>query len=174
MKKTLLLLLGIAFIFMGCATVPKKPAWVTKGAGVFGDRERAFYGVGIAENIPSEALRRTTADNRALAEIARSVSVVVTTLMKDYMSSTSVVEDRQTSSEQYIEDTSKYFSSQVLSGAKIIDRWDNGKTAYSLAKLPLNDLNKVAEQEAGKLSRELKEYIKRNAEKAFENLSKEK
>jgi hypothetical protein len=159
-------------VLAGCASVSKKPDWVLKGSGAFAKDKKVLYGVGIAEAVKSEALRRTTADNRAIAEISKQVSTMSTSLMRDYMGSTSATEEEKTSGEQYIENTVKTFASNTITGIRITDRWDNGKVAYSLAILDLDALKTMADQVA-QLSQKVKEYIKTNAEKSFEKLEAE-
>ena len=170
MKKTLLIL--SALFFVGCATGTKRPDWISKGAGAFPKEKKVLYGVGIVEGIKSESLRRTTADNRAIAEVSKQVSVISTSLMRDYMASTSATDPEKSSGEQYVENTVKTFASNTVSGIKITDRWDNGKTAYSLATLNIEDMKNMAGQ-VNELSESVKKYIKENAEKAFDKLETE-
>src|SRR5687768_16589435 len=75
--------LAAAAILAGCGS--GRPDWIMQGSGAFKKDKKVFYGVGIAEGIQSEALRRTTADNRAIAEISKQLSTVSTSLMRDYM-----------------------------------------------------------------------------------------
>ena len=70
---------SMAFALALLAGCGGKPDWVRKGSGAFKKDEKVFYGVGVAENIQSEALRRTTADNRAIAEISKVCRVPATT-----------------------------------------------------------------------------------------------
>ena len=171
-KMSLMVLAAVAVFLVGCASAPKRPDWITKGSGAFPKDKKSIYGVGIAEGVKSEALRRSTADNRAIAEISRNLSVMSTSLMRDYMSSASATEEEKTSGEQFVENTVKTFASNTMSGVSIIDRWDDGKIAYSLAALNLDDLKAMTEQ-VSQLSSQMKEYIKANAEKAFDKLEAE-
>ncbi len=171
MKKMLPFLLAVA-VLAGCASAPKKPDWVLKGAGAFAKGNKVLYGVGIAEGITSESLRRTTADNRAIADVSRQLSVMSTTLMRDYQASTSATEQQKQSGEQYVENTAKTFTSNTVSGIKITDRWDDGKKCYSLAELNIEDLKAMTEN-VKELSAQVKDYIKANAEKAFDKLEAE-
>ena len=174
MKKMSLLAAAVIAVFLaGCSTCPSKPDWITKGGAAFPKDKKVVYGVGMAREIKSESLRRTTADNRAIVEVSKQVSVMSTSLMRDYMSSASAAESEKSRGEQYVESTVKTFSSNILSGVKIVDRWDNGKTAYSLAELEINDLKAAADKD-GELSVQAKEYIKSNAESALDKLDKEK
>jgi hypothetical protein len=162
-------------VFAGCAGSPKivgRPDWVLKGAAAFPKDKKVLYGVGVAEGIQSEALRRTTADNRAIAEISRQLSVVSTSLMRDYMSSALATEQDKTSGEQFVENTAKTFASNTVSGIKIIDRYDDGKVTYSLSTLDIDELKAMTES-VNQLSQNVKDYIKANADKAFDKLDQE-
>src|SRR5574344_1925810 len=88
------------FFLLACVSVSKKPNWIIKGGSAFKDNKKALYGVGTVDGITSESLRRNTADNRAIAEISKQLSVMSTSLMRDYMSSTSVAEEEKQSGEQ--------------------------------------------------------------------------
>ena len=67
----------------------KAPDWVSKGSGAFKDGgQSVFYGVGIAQGIRNRALSVTAADDRARAEVAKTMNSYVTVLTKDYMAST--------------------------------------------------------------------------------------
>lgn len=171
-KSRLVALIAAAVLIAGCASAPSKPDWIMKGSGAFPKDKKVLYGIGIAENIKSVALRRTTADNRAMAEISKQLSVLSTSLMRDYMGSASATEEEKTSGEQYVENTVKTFASNTMSGVKIIDRWDDGKVTYALASLNIDDLKTMTDQVA-QLSQQMRDYIKANAEKAFDKLDQE-
>jgi hypothetical protein len=164
--------LALAALIAACSSAPKKPDWITKGPAAFKSDKKSLYGVGLAENIKSEALRRTTADNRAVAEISKQLSVMSTSLMRDYMASADATEQDKSSGEQYVENTVKTFASNTITGAKIIDRWDNGKKTYSLASLNVDDLKDLTDR-IQQLSAQARDYIKANAEKAFDKLEAE-
>jgi len=173
MKKVALFSVAvIAALLAGCSSCPTKPDWINKGGAAFPKDKKMIYGVGMAKDIKSESLRRTTSDDRAIAEASRQISVMSTSLMRDYMSSASAAETDKSRGEQYVESTVKTFSSNILSGVKIADRWDNGKTAYSLAELDLTDIKSAADKD-NQLSIQAKEYIKSNAESALDKLDKE-
>ena len=54
--------------------VSAEPEWVRKGAGAFLNKgDKAFYGVGAVSGVMNKPLARTTADNRARAEIAKGL-----------------------------------------------------------------------------------------------------
>jgi hypothetical protein len=152
---------------------PKRPDWVMKGAGAFKDKTKTLYGVGVAEGIQSEALRRTTADNRAIAEISKQLSVISTSLMRDYMASTAIPAEAQGNEEQYIENTIKTFTDNVVSGVTVTDRYqEKSGTLYSLATLNIDQLTDLAGKVKG-LSQGVRDHIKANAESAFDKLAEE-
>ncbi|HND64323.1 MAG TPA: hypothetical protein PKX64_05675, partial [Elusimicrobiota bacterium] len=63
--------------------------------------------------------------------------------------------------------------SNVVSGVKIIDRYqDKSGALYSLASINLEDLKTLAGEAKG-LSAEVRQHIKANAEKAFDKMSEE-
>jgi glutamate synthase domain-containing protein 1 len=172
MKKALLMFCAAGLVFVAACATGGRPDWVLKGSGAFKGDKKSLYGVGIAEGIKSEAMRRMTADNRAVAEVSKQLSVMSTSLMRDYMGSTTALEQEKTSGEQFVENTVKTFASNTITGVKITDRWDNGSIAYSLAVLNIDDLKSMT-NEVKQLSQQAKEYIKANAEKALDKLEAE-
>lgn len=150
------------------------PEWVTKGSGAFGGEEgRVFYGVGSVSGIKNHALARTTADNRARAEIAKIFEVYSASLMKDYMASTTAGDMTASSEEQHVEQAIKTFSAATLSGVVMVDHWYHPDgTVYALARLDLesfkNGLDKMNE-----LSAQVRDYVRKNAEKVHMDLESE-
>ena len=151
------------------------PEWVTKGSGAFGgEAGRVFYGVGSVSGIRNNALARTTADNRARAEIAKIFEVYSASLMKDYMASTTAGDMSASSEEQHVEQAIKTFSAVTLSGVQIVDHWfhPDGTTVYALAQLDLdgftNNLDKMKE-----LNEQVRDYVRKNAERVHMDLEKE-
>jgi len=152
-----------------------EPEWVRKGAGAFLNKgDKAFYGVGAVSGVMNKPLARTTADNRARAEIAKVFETYSASLMRDYAASTTAGDFKKTSEEQNIEQAVKTFSAATLSGVVIVDHWTDPQdnTTYSLAKLDLENfketLNKMKE-----LNAEVRDFVRKNAEKAFEKLETE-
>ncbi len=155
------------------------PEWVIKGSGAFKDSgSKVFYGVGSVVGVHNPPLARTTAENRARAEITKIFETYTASLMKDYAASTTgggaVTGASATSEEQYIEQAIKTFSSATLNGVMIIDHWTDPSTGelFALARLDLesfkNSLDKIKE-----LNSAVRDYVKKNAEKSFEGLAAE-
>lgn len=165
-------------LLVNCAGHKSKtdePDWVRRGNGAFLDKDqKAFYGVGAIAGVMNKPLAKTTADNRARAEIAKVFETYSASLMRDYAASTTAGDFKRTSEEQNIEQTVKTFSANTLSGVIIIDHWTDPSdgTLYSLARLEL-DRFKENIQQAKELNAQVRDYVRKNAEKAFEALDKE-
>ena len=151
------------------------PEWVLKGSGAFGGEQgRVFYGVGSVTGIKNHALARSTADNRARAEVAKIFEVYTASLMKDYMASTTAGDMSASSEEQHVEQAIKTFSAQTLSGVQVVDHWYHpvDGTVYALAQLDLegftNNLDKMKE-----LNGKVRDYVRKNAERVHMDLEKE-
>jgi hypothetical protein len=150
------------------------PEWVMKGSGAFGgEAGRVFYGVGSVSGIKNHALARTTADNRARAEIAKIFETYSASLMKDYMASTTAGDMSASSEEQHVEQAIKTFSAVTLSGVQIVDHWFHPDgTVYALAQLDLNTFKDNIDK-AKELNDKVRDYVKKNAEKAHMDLEAE-
>jgi len=150
------------------------PDWVNRGSGAFGgEKGRIFYGVGIASGIRNVAMRRSTSDSRARAEISKTLDTYVSVLNKDYQASTTAGDMKSSSEEQHVEQALKTYSNMELSGVVIVDHWtDNDGTEYSLAQLDMesfkNNMDKMKE-----LNAKVRDAVRANADKAFDELNAE-
>ncbi len=175
--KTLILTVVVAtgsLLLAACSSIPK---WVDKGGGYMTAKDgKAFYGVGAVTGIRNEPLAKETADNRARADLAKYVDTYTSYLMRDYAASTTAGDFTKTSEEQNVERALKTFVSTHLSGVTVVDRWEKddktGKIIYSLAKL---DLDKFKDQvgQLKELNDAARDFVRKNAEKAFERLQQE-
>ena len=174
-----------ALLFSACGGKPAvkysstAPDWVVKGGATFKDAgKQVFYGVGAVTGVKNPPLATSVADNRARAEIAKSFETYTAALMKDFSASVTggaaVTAETPSSEQQSIEQSIKTFSSATLSGVTVADHWTNpvDGTVYSLVRLDLeqvkNNVDKMRE-----LNAELRDFIKKNADKSFEDLAKE-
>ncbi len=180
-----LIVVGVAMALVACGGgAPKSepsnlkgidyPEWVLKGSGAFGgEAGRVFYGVGSVSGIKNHALARTTSDNRARAEIAKIFEVYSASLMKDYMASTTAGDMSASSEEQHVEQAIKTFSAQTLSGVQIVDHWFHPDgTVYALAQLDLEGFTNALDR-MKELSTEVRDYVRKNAEKVHMDLENE-
>lgn len=179
MKKSILILAAVVLI-SGCAGIKpiqkiEAPKWVLKGSGAFEkDRGKVFYGVGSVSGIKNFSLLRSAADDRARNELGKIFEVYTSSLMKDYMASTTAGEKDAAAEEQHVEQAIKTVASITLSGVEIVDHWQNPDTGefFSLARLDVaafkESLEKVKE-----LDGKVREYIRRNADRLHEELEGE-
>tara|TARA_Y100001934_G_C12176345_1_gene689232 strand:+ start:194 stop:787 length:594 start_codon:yes stop_codon:yes gene_type:complete len=182
--------LFVFFIFFGCTTTQEKtasapekaeanlagyqpPEWVNKGSGAFKNtNDKVFYGVGLADNMQNLSLQRTTADDRAIANLATQIRSVVKRLKKEYESITGAGKD--TTERVNLDNAMKLLVSETVNGAKIIDHWEHPvkNVLYALARVELKTLQKQIETRK-ELSDESRNVIKQKAEKLHEEMTKE-
>src|SRR5436305_3746195 len=150
------------------------PDWVNRGSGAFGgEKGKIFYGVGIASHIPNTALRRATADARARSEITKTLNTYVAVLNKDYQASTTAGDMSASNDEQHVEQTLKTYSQMELSGALIIDHWvDTDGTEFALSQLDMDTFKSNLEK-MKQLSAQVRDAVRANADKAFDELAAE-
>lgn len=169
----------LIFSLTGCAGKTFKsssePDWVQRGSGAFLDKDqKSFYGVGAVFGVRNKPLARSSADNRARAEISKMFETYSASLMRDYAASTTAGSFETTSEEQHIEQSIKTFSATTLSGVVIIDHWSDPEDGsyYALARL---DLGRFQEniKKAKELNAAVRDFVKQNAEKAFDQLEQE-
>lgn len=147
------------------------PDWVNKGTNVLNDKNgRLFHGVGSSAALGDESLQRSTADERARAEVARILSSYMDVVSNDYATSTGTGADA--SAEQSISRQVKAVTKMNLAGSKIIGRWKDNRTSmvYSICELDLKQV-KGTIQGAKDMNEDLRRYIDRNAENIFDKVS---
>jgi hypothetical protein len=183
-KRNLIMLVMVLFmglaLMVGCASKPKTsadsaaagPEWVMKGSGAFDvEKGKVFYGVGVASGIKNKALLRQTADNRARAEIAKTLETYVASLTKDYMASTTAGDMSKSSEEQHVETALKTFTQTTLRGTTIVDRWVDPAdgSMYALCELDLVSYTEALD-DYQELDSKIRDYVRNNAEKLHDEL----
>lgn len=164
-----------AILVMSLAACGGAPKWVTQGSGVMNTKdEKAFYGVGSIIGIKNEPLAWDAAENRARAEIAKNFQTYTAYLMKDYAASTTANDFTKSTEEQNVERAIKTFSAVTLNGVRPVERYKDEKTGtyYVLAKLDLRDVKNKLE-ESKELSAEVRDFVRKNADRLFDKLEKE-
>jgi len=171
------MIMGLVLGLSGCSALSSSttpPEWVEKGSGVLSKNDpKSLYGVGTVTGIRNVGLAWETAENRARAELVRTISTSMGYLMRDYAASVSQLEGR-TVDEQSIERGIRTFSSMTLNGVRIYDRHMDPTThSYSVTvRLNLDEFQQTL-QEMKQLNPKVREYIQKNAEKMFERLDQE-
>ena len=149
------------------------PDWVNKGTQVLNDKDgRLFHGVGSSTALGDEALQRSTADDRARAEVGRMLSTYLDVVSNDYSASAGT--GSNASADQSVTRQIKAVTKTNLAGSKIIGRWKDARTntVYSIAELDLKQVKTTLEN-ANSMNEDLRRYIGRNAENIFDKVSKE-
>jgi hypothetical protein len=151
------------------------PRWVNRGSGAFdGEHGKAFYGVGIVRGVRNPGLERETADNRARAEIGKIFHTYIAALMSDYQRSTTAGDFSASAEEQDITSTQKTLTEVTLRGVQIKDHWRDPRdgSMYALAVLDLNSITGALDR-AQSLSARVRDFVRANARRAFEDLDRE-
>lgn len=191
MKRSSILFVALfAFLASACASTPGPddpdhpvhgvnpdgtPKWVNKGSGAYeGEFGKCFYGVGVLAGVNNPGLARSTVDNRARGEIAKLFDVYIASMMKDYQRSTTAGDFSASAEEQDIVSAQKTITEVTLRGVEIRDHWVDPQdgTRYALAVLDLNGIMESLDK-AKELNARIKEHVRANARRAFEDLDKE-
>ena len=175
-----LMLLSISLLIFGCSSktvvesdlgMSGAPDWVNEGTQYLNNNEgKLFHGVGEAPIMGDVSLQKSTADNRARAELARILSSWLDVASQDYTAASGTGKDAI--SQQSVSREIKNLSKINLSGAKIIGRWKNKKTGtlYSIAELDMKYVKQILET-VKSLNQDLKQYLTEHADNIFDKVS---
>ena len=173
--------LSLASLLAACGAASRdfdraeQPEWTNRQAGpVMEDGRRIFYSVGMVTGIKNTALARSTAENRARAEMQKFFDTYSATLMKDYQASTTAGDMEASSEEQHVEQAVKTFSAGSLSGVAIVDRWRDRETntVFALARLDLAAVEDLVTK-MKQLSPKIRDYVRKNAARVHDELRTE-
>lgn len=150
------------------------PDWVNKGSSILNDKNgRLFHGVGSAPPVGDMSLQKSTADNRARAEIARVLSSYMDVVTNDYVASAKSGSD--STADESVSRQINNLTKVNLTGAKIIGSWRDPRTGiiFSIAEL---DMKHVKETLKGvnDMNADLKRYIETHADNIFDRVAEEK
>lgn len=149
------------------------PDWVNEGKQALKDGDKRFFrGIGSAPSMNDPSLQRTTADNRARAELAQVFTSYMDVISNDYSASASDTDD--TSNQQAVSRNVKNITKLNLVGAQIIARWRDKKTGtvYSLAEIDMKKFKTVAKASSN-MDPKLKQFIENEADNIFDSITKE-
>ncbi len=167
------LVLGGAFAVLTMSACESTPKWVKTGTYT-GQDSKAFYGIGEVMGIRNEPLAWDAAENRARAQMVKILSTYTAYLMRDYAASTTAGEFKKTAEEQHIEEATKTFAAATLNGVRSVDRYKDEKKGiyYVVVKMDLEDVKDMLTQ-SQELNSQMRDFVRKNADKAFERLEKE-
>jgi hypothetical protein len=157
------------------------PKWVTQKGAAFSGERRVLYGVGNSAGLFNPSLRRKAAEGQSRNDIAATLQVYVAGLQKQYMAETTAGSMDKSTTEQHIQDTFKQVTEATLVGAQIVEYWENPirNEAYALARLDIEqfmDIMKSYTAASGQfkeLDANLREFVRKNADKAHDELNLE-
>lgn len=177
--------LGLAFsaaLLAACAgqtTVPSNlgignaPAWVNQGAQALDtDGGRLLHGIASAPALKDRSLQRSTADDRARAKLARTLSSFLHVASQDYAAAAGTT--AQQTEQASITRNIQTFTRQNVSGARIIAHWrnpDNG-ILWSLAELNLNQVKQTVAA-SDDMNAGFKAYFNTHAANLFDAVTEE-
>lgn len=180
---SLALALATAASLTACASKGKPspiannaPEWVNKGSGAFKNEggKQVFYGVGSVQGVRNIPLARASADDYGRAELAKIMNSYVTNLSKGYMASVTAGDMSKSSEEQMVSNTMKNFTKFTLTGSVPVDHWvdKENNIVYALVKLDMASVQQTL-SDSKELNAKVRDYVKANAEKAFDELAAE-
>jgi hypothetical protein len=164
---------GSVFAIMTLTACESTPKWVKTGSYT-GENAKAFYSMGEVMGIRNEPLAWDAAENRARAQMVKTLSTYTAYLMRDYAASTAGFDLKQTAEEQHIEEATKTFAAATLNGVRPVDRYKDEKKGiyYVVVKMELDDVKDMLMQ-SKELNHQMRDFVRKNADRAFERLEKE-
>ena len=166
-------LLGSAWAILSLVACESTPKWVKTGS-YKPDEAKAFYSMGEVMGIRNEPLAWDAAENRARAQMVKILSTYTAYLMRDYAASTAGAGLTKTAEEQHVEVATKTFAAATLNGVRAVDRYKDEKKGiyYVVVKMELDDVKDMLTQST-ELNSQMRDYVRKNADRAFERLEKE-
>ncbi len=174
-----LMLAGFSLLIFGCSGktlvesdlgMSGAPDWVNQGTQYLNNNKgRLFHGVGEAPVMGDVSLQKSTADNRARAEVARILSSYLDVASHDYGTASGT--GKNATNQQSVSREIQNISKINLSGARIIGRWKDKKTGtiYSLAELDMKYVNEVIKN-VNHMNQNLQRYINKHANNIFDKV----
>lgn len=176
------LMLGLMLGLAGCSSstevasdlgMEDAPDWVNEGSQALNsDDGRLIHGIGSAPKMSDFSLQRSTADDRARAEVARVLSSYMNVVSQDYLATAGMGDDSV--DEQVITRQVENVSRLNVAGAVIIGRWrdpENG-AVWSIAELDLDKVKRVVSS-AESMNADFQQYFEKHGETLFDRFSRE-
>lgn len=144
------------------------PDWVNEGYQALDNRDgRMIHGVGSAPKMTDMSLQRSTADDRARAEVGRVLSTFMDVVADDYLATAGYGD--ATVDEQAISRQIQAVTRLNMAGSEIIARWRNEKNGaiYSLAELDLKRVENIVSK-ADKMNEGFRSHLLEKGETLFD------
>lgn len=149
------------------------PDWVNEGTNILNDKGgRLFHGVGSAPPMGDMSLQKSTAENRARAEVARVLSTYMEVVSSDYLASSG--SGQNAVAEQSVSREINAVTKINLAGAKVIGYWRNKRTnnIYAIVELDMKHVTSIVSK-VDKMNESLRSFIINNAENIFDRVAKD-
>lgn len=147
------------------------PDWVNQGSQALNSRDgRLIHGMGSVGKISDESLQRSTADDRARAEVARVLSSFMNVVSQDYIATAGSGD--MSINDQALSRSVENVTRLNMSGTEIIGRWRDQKTGnlYSLAELDLKRVKDVVGS-ANQMHDGLRNHFQQHGETLFDRFT---
>lgn len=175
-------MLPLVLLLAGCASQPtfesdmgmdNAPDWVNQGTAMLTeDDARVFHGVDSAPPMESTSLQRSTADDRARAELARSLTSYMEVVADDYQATAGSDDARLT--EDQVSRQIRNVSQINLTGSRIIARWRNEETGdiHSLARIRLDEVTRTLDS-VEEMNAPLRDHLYNRGDSVFDRMAGE-
>ncbi|MGK0441873.1 MAG: hypothetical protein ACJA0N_001678 [Pseudohongiellaceae bacterium] len=143
------------------------PDWVNEGTQtVDNDDGQLLHGVGMAPLMGDASLQKSTADNRARAEIARILQTFIDSTLSDYTASAG------DSADMNIEREIRTSTQLALSGSRILGYWKNEDSGdiYAFAEISLDAMDELIAT-ADNLNASFKQFYQKNSKANFDRFN---
>lgn len=140
------------------------PTWLSQGSGAFvQDDEAVLLGIGVASGIRNTALARSTAENRARAEVARMYEAYMDSVLKGcptWETAAPLPSEAPQQEPLSIEQVNKLLTAAALNSAEAKAYWYSQKDGdvYVLVSLPVQKIVEMLPK-LGQLSEPVRTYI---------------
>lgn len=150
------------------------PDWVNKGTAYVNNKDgRLFHGVGSAGAMGDDALQRSTADDRARAEVARIFSSYLDVASRDYQSASRSGDVK--AAEEAVSRQIKNLTQVNLAGTRIVARWLDKRTGvvYAIAEIDTKQVKDTLATTRD-MNDNVRRYLQTNADNIFDRVAQEK
>ena len=149
------------------------PEWVRRGCAAYsGETGARVCGVGTMSGTRNLSLCRSQARSRGRTEIARSLNLKVVSMVKDFQETTTGGEyfDQHADDQQHVQDVTKQITNISLPGTLEADSWVSpGGDCHSLMILDVAAFGQAI-KDSQQLDARVRDFVVRNADKAFQEL----
>lgn len=179
-----LLLIAAATVFVGCGgsktvvesdmKIKSAPDWVNEGTNILNTKDgRLFHGIGSATAMGDTELQRSTAENRARAEVARILSSYMDVVSKDYTASAKAGDSAEM--QQSVSRSIESLTQVNLTGVRIIANWRSDKDGviYSLAELDMKHMKDILKN-VQDMNEGLRAHFEQHADNLFDSIAVKK